>query len=107
MQYIQRLHDEQKEQDLLQFMQNNFQGFEICYRYASKHVGYLTFLKNGNEVAEFAILNFKCYSFNVDEVQARKNLCEKVRELYNNFMSETFDDYIEDLSNQSNESLTI
>lgn len=97
--YIQKLHDENLEIDLLEYMQEVFHEFEISYNYATKHAGYFTFKQKGKIVTEFIITNFFCHSFNMDDNLQKCRFEKEVNSVYRRFMASLFDDYIENFEN--------
>lgn len=95
--YIQRLHDEKREESLVNFMQNAFPDFCIRYNYETMHAGYFTFEKNQKIAIEFVIGSFCCYHFGVNDYSLEKDgLPKEVKKAYVKFMAQTFEEYQED-----------
>lgn len=110
--YIQKLHDENKEEDLVDFMQQSFPNFDVTYKYSTEHAGYFTFKHNGKVAIEFIIVNFKTYHFGVNDFRLEKNGFHKqVNKAYLTFMKETFEQFAEDydsyLNKENNTNLLI
>ncbi len=95
-QYIQKLHNENKEDDLVVFMQQSFSDFDVTYRYETEHAGYFAFNKNGKPKVGFIICNFNCYPFDMDDEIKKIGLDKQVRKTYLRFMKNNFEDYEQD-----------
>lgn len=104
--YIQKLHDKEMEDLLVEYMERVFPDYDISYCYATKHAGYFTFRKNGEVSVEFIISSFSCYPFAMDSETLKSDLDERVRKKYLNFMIENFKEYEKEygefLSNNEN-----
>ncbi len=96
-QYIQKLHDDNREEDLVNFMHQSFPDFDITYNYETMHAGYLTFEKNRKVAIEFVIGSFCCYHFGVNDYSLEKDgLPREVKNAYLKFMAQTFEEYQDD-----------
>lgn len=95
--YIQKLHDENLEIDLVAKMQEEFSDFDISYDYATEHAGYFTFKHNNKTVVEFIITNFECHPFNMDDWLKKDGFDKKVKDVYHDFMQTAFKDYKKNL----------
>ena len=99
--YIQKIHDENIEQDLLDYMQDSFPEYEIAYNYATKHSGYFTFKQNGKTVTEFIITSFFCHGFSMDDKLQKSGFEKQVNRVYRTFMASVFSDYLEEFKNET------
>lgn len=94
--YIQKLHDDNREEDLVDFMQEVFCGYEISYHNETKHSGYFTFKYNGEAVTEFIITSFFCHAFNMDDYLFKSGFEKQVNREFRKFMSSIYPEYLEE-----------
>lgn len=97
--YIQKLHDDNREEDLVNFMQENFPNFEISYHNETEHTGYFEFRYKGQTVSEFVITSFFCHAFNIDDYLYKNGFEKQVNLVYREFMSTLYKDYLEEFKN--------
>lgn len=91
--YIQKLHEENKDDKLRKTLMDAFSDFEITYEFDSRLVGIATFKMKEKVVAQICFTSFNTYAISMDEKLKKRKFENKVRNLYLNFMKSNFLNY--------------